>query len=1049
MEQLDPYFVEEATEMLQVIEEKLVMLLEEKTTDRVHTLLRSAHTLKGSAASMGLDTIHTIAHHLEDVFEALYPPELEIDPELGSLLLDGYECISYPLRATLSGMSYDEEEALNKTASVFALLQDKLGDFFGRETPMPSSSELGFDVVGSIFRDSVPKDLQILEEAIASNEANKIATVLRSQGNFFLNIGASYQLPGLEEIAQNILTAIERHPEDILEIGALAYDNLQAARNKVLAGDRTRGGEVSPELRFLAGEISPQPFKPELEAQPEEIIALEEITLEEEKSGAEGILNHTANSETTQKAEPEAKVISSSIIQPRSPSQNAKSPLDRLLQSIDIGDPQKSLRSPDAYFSNLQPTPAPPPTQDDRASASIKVAVERLDNLTQTMGELLSQENQRNAETEGIYRLAKEALKQFSNCQRQLRKIDEWCDRHLLLSEYRQQPSKKSLLANKNPPDSRKINTFTKIAVNNINSQFDSLEMDAYTDLHLLVRAMSENMLALGERVETIEAAMSKSVFGNTKRKQLINGARDNLLDSRMVAAKVLFNRFDRLLERMVATNYKQAKLKLIGTEVLIDKAICDRLYEPLLHLIRNAYDHGIEEIEVRQKLGKPESGQITLEAYHQGNLTTIEVKDDGKGLDWEKIRTKAIEQEILDRKEAESLSVAQLAEVLFEPGFSTSTKITDLSGRGIGLDVVRTQLQQLDGSISIRSVAGVGTNFILQLPLKVTTARLPICKSQNIIYATIARTIAQIILPKSDRIVRQNSLSGQGYQSFLLWQKDNREMLVPIFALSDLINYQCPLYYEANNPALSRRKQATHRPNPLLLLENDGELFCLQVDEILSEQELVIKTFSSAPNLPSYVQGYSVLDDGNLTLVIDPSELLSKVDLKVVVPKMTSLEATLSTLEPEPQEQLALLAAAPVDSLTASKRVFARSDLTILVVEDSAFQRRNVVTILTEAGYQVLQASDGQQAIAILERHPEVKLTICDIEMPVMNGFEFLEQCRLDPRFANIPVVMLTSRSNAKHRKAAYTLGAKGYYTKPCTPRELLETIEDSIYLE
>ncbi len=218
MEKLDLYFVEEATEILEIIEEKLVMLLEEKTTDRVHTLLRSAHTLKGSAASMGLETIHTIAHHLEDVFEALYPPELEIDPELGSLLLDGYECLRTPLRATLSGTTYDEEEVLNKTASVFALLQDKLGDFFGREAPMPSSEELGFDVVGSIFRDSVPKDLKILEEAIAQFNRIEIEQVLRSQGNFFLNIGASYQLPGLEEIAKSILSALENHPEEILEI---------------------------------------------------------------------------------------------------------------------------------------------------------------------------------------------------------------------------------------------------------------------------------------------------------------------------------------------------------------------------------------------------------------------------------------------------------------------------------------------------------------------------------------------------------------------------------------------------------------------------------------------------------------------------------------------------------------------------------------------------------------------------------------------------------------------------------------------------------------
>ena len=1054
MEKLDPYFIEEATEMLQVIEEKLVMLLEEKTPEGVHTLLRSAHTLKGSAASTGLDTIHTIAHHLEDVFEALYPPELEIDPELGSLLLDGYECLRSPLKATLSGTSYNEEEILNKTASVFALLQDKLGDFFGREAPMPSSSELGFDVVGSIFRDSVPKDLQILEEAIASNDPRKITTVLRSQGNFFLNIGASYQLPGLEEIAKSILAAVERHPQDVIEIGLLAYENLQAARAAVLAGDRTRGGKISSQLCFLSGDMSSQFLEAKIEELQEEIIegekiavTKEEITKEQEQEQEqEVILTPPTDPETSAPTHREAKLISSRAREHQAPLQKqesllSKSPLDHILQSLEIGEAQKSLRSQDAYFSALPQTSAPKKPRDNQAYPAIKVAIERLDRLTQTIGELLIEENQQNAEVETTYHVAREMLQQFSNCQRQLRKIDEWSDRNLLLCEYLQQPRKKSLRT-QNYLEGAKIRTISDC----LNSQFDILEMDAYTDLHLLVRAMTENMLALGEKIETIQAAMVKSLFRNNKRKQLIDEARENLLESRMVSIALLFDRLPRLLERIMVTKDKRAELQLVGTEVLIDKAISDRLYEPLLHLIRNAYDHGIEPFEVRKKLGKPEIGKITLRAYHQGNRTTIEVKDDGRGLDWQQIRTKAIEQQIFSPNEAESSSVSELAEVLFEPGFSTAAKITDLSGRGIGLDVVRTQIQELDGSISIRSVDGVGTNFILQLPLKITTARLLICKSQNLIYGSIAKAISQIILPKPGQIIKQNPLSGQGYQSFLFWQKEHREQLVPILALSDLIDYQCPLYYEPNNSAPSRPNQAQNRPAPLLLLENEGELFCLQVDEILSEQELVIKTFAPSPTFPSYVQGYSVLEDGNLTLAIDPTELLSTVELKVLAPKITSLQATLSTTEPEQQEQLALKAASSVEALPPSTKVFANGDLTILVIEDSAFQRRNVVQILSGVGYKVLQASNGEEGMAILQQNPEIKLTICDIEMPLMNGFEFLDRCRLDSRLANIPVVMLTSRSNVKHRKAAFTLGAKGYHTKPCTDRELLETIDKAL---
>ena len=200
--ELFQYFLMEAPELLEIIEETLLSLIEEKTVEKVHTLMRSAHTLKGSAASVEQETIQTIAHHLEDVFQALYPEELDIDPELGALLLEGYDCLRTPLSATLADLPYDENAILEQTASVFAQLQSKLGDFFGREAPLPTSEELGFDVVGSIFKDSIVQDLENLEAVISSEDLAEIESVLRSQADFFLDLGISYDLPGLAEISE-------------------------------------------------------------------------------------------------------------------------------------------------------------------------------------------------------------------------------------------------------------------------------------------------------------------------------------------------------------------------------------------------------------------------------------------------------------------------------------------------------------------------------------------------------------------------------------------------------------------------------------------------------------------------------------------------------------------------------------------------------------------------------------------------------------------------------------------------------------------------------
>ena len=249
LEPIEEYFLTEASELLQTIEQTLFHLLEDKTTDKVHTLMRSAHTIKGSAANCELKTIETIAHHLEDVFQALYPDELNIDPELGSLLLEGYECLKNPLSATLSNLPYDEEAILDQTASVFAKLQSKLGDFFGREAPLPTSEELGFDIVGLIFADSAPQDLEQLSTAIANEDPEQIQTVTHAKAEFFEELGISYELPGLVAIAQAVMTALEQNPEQVLSIAQAALDNFQQAVDGVLAGDRTQGGEISEQLR--------------------------------------------------------------------------------------------------------------------------------------------------------------------------------------------------------------------------------------------------------------------------------------------------------------------------------------------------------------------------------------------------------------------------------------------------------------------------------------------------------------------------------------------------------------------------------------------------------------------------------------------------------------------------------------------------------------------------------------------------------------------------------------------------------------------------------
>ena len=1033
LDSIEQYLLDESSELLATIEQNLLELLEEKTVDKVHTLMRSAHTIKGSAANYELKTLETIAHHLEDVFQALYAPELEIDSELSFLLLEGYDCLKVPLNGILSNIPYDEQEILDRTAEVFAKLQTKLGDFFGREAPLPTSEELGFDVVGLIFADSVPQDLQQLETAIATQDPQQVYPILNSKADFFQELGMSYDLPGLVEIAQATKAAIEYHKDHVLTIAQIALENFQQAYTAVLDGERTQGGSLCDQLRYWA-ESSAENSLIVSEEQDnntvnnshsnlmEELLNIVDDSVEDNSLIVSGEQEKEEEEESSYIREIKQKVNQNLSL-------NA-SPIERVLQLICTTHKETFVKKEPNISSENNQQKFQPKKQSTQSLPSIRVAVKQLDRLSHTIGELLISENQQSLQSDQIHHLTQNTLKQFLLSQKQLNKVREWSDKNLLIPSSKRSKKHKK----KNDIDPLIIST----SLTDIDSEFDVLEMDVYSDLHLLLQNLTEQMMQLGEQIESIEGLAQTLRFSRGKRKQLLSQAQDDLLEARMVPLAKVFNRFPRLMQQMVAAHQKPAQLHLIGSDVLIDKVFVEKLYEPLLHLIRNAYDHGLESAEKRRQQGKPETGQITVEAYHQGNRITIEIRDDGQGLDWERIRQSAVEKQLLTPEEAANLSEEQLADLLFEPGFSTTEKISQLSGRGIGLDVVRSQFQAWQGSVSIKSNRGEGTTFVLQLPLSFTTARLLVCESNGITYALLAEVIEQVLLPSPEQIQNQQ-------QMFYCWTQESKQELIPIYPLADLVNYKYPTLYKGNNSDSLFPLKSKNSVKPLLMLKHNQQRLCLQVEQILVEQELVIKSLGDTLTLPSYIQGYSVLGNGALTLVIDLMALPSQ-------PQKTSqtVHPLLKTLSGEPQKSerspMTTVAQQKDLSINPEKPSLLGHSVSVLVVDDSVVQRQALLQTIEKGGYKVLQAGNGQEALAKLNKHPEIKLIICDIEMPYMNGFEFLSHWKQNANISEIPVIMVTTRSGKKHRQLALALGAKSYLTKPCSHPELLETIGELI---
>ncbi|HEY9851498.1 MAG TPA: response regulator [Leptolyngbyaceae cyanobacterium] len=1031
------YFVTEAPELLQAIEQDLLTLREDYSLVKVHGLMRTTHTLKGAAANMGLETIKTIAHHLEDVFKSLYNPELTIDNELETLLFEGYECLRLPLMAQIQGGYVNDDEALDRAVAIFAQLEEKLGDYFGKEAQIPSSIELGFDITKSIFEVGVKQRLEELANVLndVHIEGWQVEPALREQAEIFIGLAESLNLPGFGVIAQKTIAALDIHPEQAVSIAKVALRDFWEGWAAVIAGDRTSGGEPSFALQQLAGTILPASLQRvgdgesrrvgDEENQADVLFGSESIFSLDETAPE---LAHLVDFSTplvelsleeifgnfAEEIQVEQPVLENPGLEKQAQKETAKIEKEKveehsIEQPIANSQPQvNSVNNGQSTNSNNVKTPR----------QTVRVELELLERLSYLAGELLINQNRLANIAEQLQDSVGRSRFRLRRHQQTMSQLRDWSDQmiidqaHQRVLEIKEWPSK---------------------------SDFDALELDQYNELHVLLQSVSEEMVQLEETIDSTDLLARQSGQILEKQRRLLNNVQDDMREARMLPVGEIFNRFPRLLQQLAAGHHKKVELTLHGTDVLVDRALADKLYDPLLHLVRNAFDHGIEPPEIRAARGKPETGQIEIIAYHQGNQTIIEVRDDGEGINFDRIRQRVVELQWMTAEKANNLSHTALLDLLFEPGFSTAAKVSDLSGRGIGLNVVRSQMDAVSGSVSVYGEPHRGTTFALQFPLTLTMAKLMVCESSGSVYALLSDAVEQIIIPKSEQIQK---LEGQ---KVLRWQRGNSQCMVPIYNMTELLGYN-----PTSVPLFS---------TPLILLKQNQELMGLEVDQIVGEQELVIRPLGKAIAPPNYVYGGSTLADGRLTLVIDGNALVHHLlermnqrsqisnlqwqienknpsfHLPAEIPRLQLKESDLSAPQLSTSSQLSDTPSTPLFPLNSS---FPQ----ILIVDDSISLRQTLALTLQKANYQVIQAQNGREALQQIRQNPGIQLVICDIEMPLMNGFEFLNNYRRDSALGKVPVVMLTSRRSEKHRLLALEMGAVDYFTKPYRDEEILNAI-------
>jgi two-component system chemotaxis sensor kinase CheA len=500
----------------------------------------------------------------------------------------------------------------------------------------------------------------------------------------------------------------------------------------------------------------------------------------------------------------------------------------------------------------------------------------------------------------------------------------------------------------------------------------------------------SEELLALGRGLEETGRELEEAAESTGR---LIENLQHRSMEIRMLPLGIVFGTLPKAVRDLSRQFGKRVNFLIEGTETIIDKRILEQIGDPLIHLLRNALDHGIETPEERHQLGKAETGTLVLRARHDGGKVVLTIEDDGRGIDPQLLKETALRRGFLDKREAELWSESQLCDLVFLPGFSTSPIVTDISGRGMGLDVVRTNVEKLKGQVQVASRLGMGTRFVISLPLTLATIQALLVQCAGEIFA-----VPMFSVVKTLRLPREAITPIQGKRAIV-----EEDEVLPVRSMATALGWQ-------GDEGFQRRSRLM-----LVVLQAGERKAAFVVEDILGGREIVTKELGRHLHQVRYLAGATILGSGQVALILDVPALVSQ-DISEAREECRWLD--------RPME------------LPCRQQV-------ILVVEDQVVTRQMEKSILEAAGYQVITAENGLDAIEKLNQH-QVDLVVTDVHMPHMDGFILTERIRGSRGISSLPVVVVTSLDREEDRLRGLRAGADAYLIKRSfDQRVLIDTIE------